>query len=97
MKTAAIADLKASLSKYISRVKEGEEVLVTERGIPVARLAPVVGAKGKAHSRLLELERAGLARIGSGRLPAGFWRWARPGDVAGKALRALLEDREKGR
>jgi prevent-host-death family protein len=97
MKTAAIADLKASLSKYISRVKEGEEVLVTERGIPVARLMPVVGARAKAPPRLLELERAGLARIGSGRLPSGFWRWTRPKDIAGLALRALLEDREKGR
>lgn len=97
MKTAAIADLKASLSKYISRVKEGEVVLVTEHGIPVAQLAPIIGAKGKANSRLLELERAGLARIGSGRLPVGFWRWARPIDTAGKALKALREEREKGR
>jgi prevent-host-death family protein len=41
--TAAVAELKAQLSRYLSRVKAGEEILVTERGTPVARLVPVVG------------------------------------------------------
>ena len=41
MKTAAVAELKANLSKYLGQVKAGEHVLVTERGVPVAKLVPV--------------------------------------------------------
>ncbi len=43
MKTAAIADLKARLSDYLNQVKSGTEVLVTDRGKPVARIIPVSG------------------------------------------------------
>lgn len=34
----AVTDLRAHLSDWLLRVREGEEVLVTERGIPVAKL-----------------------------------------------------------
>lgn len=37
MRSAAISRLKASLSEYIDVVKAGEELLVTDRGKPVAR------------------------------------------------------------
>ena len=40
MKTATVSKLKASLSEYLRQVKAGEEVLVTERGRPIAKLAP---------------------------------------------------------
>src|SRR6187200_1907460 len=35
---ASIADVKARLSEYVRRVKAGHEVVVTDRGVPVARL-----------------------------------------------------------
>ena len=41
MRTTAISGLKAKLSEHIAWVKRGEEVLVTERGKPVARIVPV--------------------------------------------------------
>ena len=47
MESAGVAELKVRLSEYLSRVKAGEEVLVTDRGKPVARLVPV-GAGGEA-------------------------------------------------
>ena len=34
----AVTELRAHLSDWLLRVREGEQVLVTERGIPVARL-----------------------------------------------------------
>ena len=37
MRTATVSKLKASLSEYLRQVKAGEEVLVTERGRPIAR------------------------------------------------------------
>jgi prevent-host-death family protein len=53
-----IRELKNKLSAYLARVKEGEEIVVTDRGKPVARLVPVDGAT----DRLAELVAAGLAR-----------------------------------
>ena len=41
IKTAAVAELKAHLSRLLRRVKAGDEILVTERGVPVARIVPV--------------------------------------------------------
>jgi prevent-host-death family protein len=37
----AISTLRAELSSWIERVQAGEEVVVTDRGTPVARLLPV--------------------------------------------------------
>ena len=38
-----IATLKAKLSFYLGRVKQGNEVLVMDRNTPVARLVPSAG------------------------------------------------------
>ena len=37
----AITALRAELSSWIDRVRAGEEIVVTDRGTPVARLLPV--------------------------------------------------------
>lgn len=37
----AISALRAELSSWIERARDGEEVVVTDRGTPVARLLPV--------------------------------------------------------
>lgn len=101
MESAGVAELKARLSEYLSRVKAGEEVLVTDRGRPVARLVPV--AAGAAPNdetetaRLRTMEREGLVRLGSGKLPEGFFEKERPADLEGLLRVAALEEREKGR
>jgi prevent-host-death family protein len=97
MKTAATTELKASLSEYLSKVKAGEEVLVTERGIPVAKIVPIKRRDMKLSAHLKSLERAGLVRIGIGKLPDGFWDLPRPKDMEGAAMKALLIEREEGR
>ena len=40
MKTVNIADLKNQLSAYIQLVRNGEEVIVKDRNLPVARISP---------------------------------------------------------
>lgn len=97
MKTAAVSELKASLSEYLSKVKAGEEVIVTDRGKPVARLVPLMGSETEMSARLLQLERAGLAKIGKGRLPEGFWDLPRPKDPNNLVMKALLKEREESR
>lgn len=34
----AISDLRAHLSEWLERARHGEEIIVTDRGLPVARL-----------------------------------------------------------
>jgi len=53
-----IRDLKNGLSKYIDRVQSGEEVIVTDRGRPVARLSPL----DAPDDRLADLVAAGVVR-----------------------------------
>ncbi|HEX2180759.1 MAG TPA: type II toxin-antitoxin system prevent-host-death family antitoxin [Rubrobacteraceae bacterium] len=101
MESAGVAQLKARLSEYLSRVKAGEEVLVTDRGRPVARLVPVGAGYAPDNeaelARLREMEREGLVRLGSGRLPEGFFEKERPADPGGILRKAVLEEREEGR
>jgi prevent-host-death family protein len=94
-KSAAVAELKAQLSRYLSRVKAGEEILVTERGAPVARLVPIERG-GHNSEGLRDLERQGLIRLGSGKLPQGFWKLPRGRDPRAAVRKAVGEEREAG-
>ncbi len=97
MKTAAVSKLKASLSEYPAKVKAGEEVIVTDRGKPIAKIIPMKRGEADIPPHLLALERAGLVKIGTGKLPEGFWDMPRPKDPKGLALKALIEERKKSR
>jgi prevent-host-death family protein len=90
MKVTTIATLKASLSELLAGVKAGEEVIVTERGRPVARILPYV----PGDSELDDLARGGLVRRPRGALPDGFWSHSGPPDPRGRLLDALLTERE---
>lgn len=95
MKRAAVSTLKATLSACLAKVKAGDEILVIERGKPIAKLVPLPKDGNVAHMR--DLARAGLIRLGTGKLPPGFWKLPRPKDRKGRALKALLADRAEGR
>lgn len=97
MKSTAVAHLKASLSEHLARVKAGEEVVITERGTPIAKIIPMSSHMDGTDTRMTELVRAGLLRRGVGTLPKGFWAMPRPTDNQGKGLEALVQEREKGR
>ena len=52
-----IRELKAHLSKYLRKIKEGQTVLITERGKPIGRIIP----EGEPiEERLAKMEAAGL-------------------------------------
>lgn len=40
-----VRELRGRLSDYLARVREGDEVVVTERGVAVARIIPVEGGR----------------------------------------------------
>ena len=98
MKTAAVSELKARLSEFLTQVKAGNEVLITDRGKAVARLVPVTNSDMKARKESLVLmEKQGLIRLGSSRLPKRFWKMERGEDRKGLVREALLEERGEGR
>lgn len=95
MKRVSVAQLKARLSEYLSAVKRGEEVVVTEHGKPIARLAPLETADA-LDARMTDLVKAGLATAPSANLPRAFSIGELPRDPNGSVMRALLEEREEG-
>ena len=97
MKTAAVSALKASLSEYLAGVKAGEEIIVTDRGKPIAKLIPLQPGGTDTPDELRNLERAGLVRIGTGKIPDFFWDEPRMKDKQSVARMALLQEREEGR
>ena len=52
MKTAGIREARQNLSALLDEVKKGREVVITERGRPVARLVPPDRPPGKAFPNL---------------------------------------------
>jgi prevent-host-death family protein len=96
MKITAISELKAHLSDYLKLVKSGNEVLVTDRGKPVARIVPI-SSKTRFRGSFSRMEKEGLIKLGSGKLPNDFWTMPRAEDPQGLVLKALLEERENGR
>ena len=60
--TVGARELKTRLGTYLRRVRDGESLLVTERGIPVAELRSIRARRGGREIRLRRLEAAGLLR-----------------------------------
>lgn len=92
MGTVGIKELKNSLTQYLRRTKQGEEVIVTERGNPIALIQPI-----KAADKAVSLE-ARLARVaaqGLVTLPTRKpLRRVRPIKTSGKPLsKIIVEDR----
>ncbi len=97
MKTTPVSELKATLSEQLARVKAGEEVVVTERGRPIAKIVPLSNEPMGLSAHMSELARNGLIRLGTGKISKDIWKLPRPVDKRGQASKALLDEREQGR
>ena len=97
MKTTPVSELKATLSEQLARVKAGEEVVVTERGRPIAKIVPLSSETMGLSAHMSELARNGLIRLGPGKISKDIWKLPRPVDKRGRALKALVDERENGR
>lgn len=95
MRPTTVSQLKASLSACLRQVKAGEELLITERGRPIARLLPLsISAPLPEH--LKPLEDKGLLKRGEKPLPSDFWDLPLPPDPQAAVLSAILREREEG-
>jgi len=95
MRTVNIAELKNQLSKYLTFAKAGEEVVIRDRNLPVAKLVPF--SAGDADEQELSLVAAGKLRLPQSRLDLNKLFNIPTGKVAGnKSIQAVLGDREEG-
>ena len=101
MKTTNITTLRTHLSKILDAVRQGEEVEILDRNIPVARLVPVgpgqKTAKGRLPPWIEKRRRAGVVRVGTlkpvAEILRGFPRDAKRSSNA--AVDAILEERRE--
>ncbi len=91
----SVSELKAQLSEQLRHVREGETLLVTDRGIPVARIMPVE-PMDRHEAELRQLLEAGQLRPGTGALDEAFWSLPMPGDPDAGVRAALQQEREGG-
>ena len=92
MSTVGVRELKNRLTHYLGRAKRGEEIMVTERGQPVAVLHSIhaVAAPKSLDARLGKLAASGLVTLPSGKLLKRIRRV----HVAGPPVsRTIIEDR----
>lgn len=96
MRSVNVAELKDRLSMYLGFAKRGEEVIIRDRNLPVAKLVPFT-AEDASEQELL-LVAAGKMRLPKTKLDPKELDKIPTGRVRGnRAVRALLADREESR
>ena len=91
MISAGIKELKNHLSRYLSRVKEGEDVLVTERGKAIARIIREQTKNVSVEEALSPLILKGIVALPSRQLIKDI---PKPVKVPGKPVSEIaIEDR----
>jgi prevent-host-death family protein len=97
MRTATITEVKNGLSAIIDRVRAGESILITDRGLAVARLEPITATPDPS-GRLGRLERAGIIRVRAADPPLARLRRPAPAlPLGASAVRVVIEERRSGR
>jgi prevent-host-death family protein len=96
MATASISEAKAKLSALLDRVKAGESITITDRGVPVAQIVPLVEIDDADwEARVRRLERAGLITRPRKKLDPGWLRSRPLAKSRASVLEALLEERRE--
>jgi prevent-host-death family protein len=91
MLSVGVKELKNHLSRYLGRVKQGEDLLVTERGKVIARIIREDRKKTSVVEALIPLVAEGVVTLPSQKLSRQI---PEPIQLAGKPLSEIaLEDR----
>lgn len=93
MKAVGVRELKNRLSEYLRLVREGQDILVTDRGQVIAELRRPGPPADVPYPALVEALRRGRARLGSANRPDAY-PTLEPALPAGAAKRLLDDDRD---
>ncbi len=92
MRTVNIGDLKNQLSAYLQYVRNGEEIIVRDRNLPVARILPIDNADLSEHER--QMVASGAMKLPQQEMDwKAFWALPRPKVSHKRAVEAALESR----
>jgi prevent-host-death family protein len=95
MRSVNVAELKNHLSKYLTFAKGGEEIVIRDRNLPVAKLIPF--SSDAANDEELLLVAAGKMRIPKTSVKVDQLFKIPTGSVdASEGIQALLDDRDEG-
>ncbi len=95
MRSVNIAELKNRLSAYVTFARGGEEIIIRDRNLPVAKLIPF--SAGDASDEEMMLVAAGKMRLPEIPLNIDELLEIRTGRVnSSDAVEALLREREEG-
>lgn len=99
MKRASITEAKNGLSALVDQVRHGKTIVIEDRGVPVARLEPVVTPGGHgAEGRLARLVRQGVVRPAATAAPRRVLATDPPATAGLVSLSAaLIDERRSGR
>ena len=96
MEAVSVSKLKALLSQYLRKVKAGQEVYITDRGVLLAKIAPL-GKEAKM-PQLEVLIRMGQVLPPAAKLPKSFFDTkAMVPDLERHILQGILAERKSGR
>ena len=96
MTTASISETKAKLSALLDRVKAGESVTITDRGVPVAQIVPLTeSSEVDWDARMQRLARAGLVRLPKEKLDVEKFLAMPKARASASVVEALLEERRE--
>ncbi len=94
MRSVNVAELKNRLSKYLTFAKGGEEIVIRDRNLPVAKLVPFSAEEGSEEELLLVA--AGKMRLPKNDVEVDELLRIPTGRVSHReATQALLDDREE--
>jgi prevent-host-death family protein len=93
-RSVSIADLKDNLSAYLGQVRRGEEILVRDRNVSIARIVPLADVDD-AEAEEASLVAAGKLRLPERPLPTSFWKRRAPRVGAEDLLKVIREGRDE--
>lgn len=94
MRTVNIAALKNGLSRYLNEVRHGEELLIRDRRIPIAKIVPLPQA-AEPEAEEVALAAAGKLRLPEAALPASFWSMPAPRVALRRIIAAVEAERDE--
>ncbi|MBA2643692.1 MAG: type II toxin-antitoxin system prevent-host-death family antitoxin [Actinobacteria bacterium] len=90
-----MSETKAKLSALLDRVKAGESVTITDRGVPVAQIVPLPASEVDWDARMQRLARAGLVRLPKEKLDVEKFLSMPKARASASVVEALLEERRE--
>ncbi len=93
MRSVNIGTLKNELSRYLAEVRQGEELLIRDRKVPIAKIVPLRHV-GEPEAEELALAAAGKLRLPEAALPASFWSMPAPRVALKRVVDAVRAERD---